>query len=39
MIKDLFYLTWQLIKDLFEDHWLWLLSVIVVGLILSNFVL
>jgi len=39
MIKTLLQLTWQLFKDLIEDNWLWLISVIVVAVILSKWVL
>jgi|TARA_A100001388_G_C28553097_1_gene395813 uncharacterized lipoprotein YajG len=34
MIKDLIKLSWQLIKDVFEDHWLWTITIMVIILIM-----
>jgi len=34
MIKDLISLSWQLIKDVFEDHWLWTITILVIILLL-----
>jgi len=37
MIKDLFQLGWQLFKDLFEDHWLWSITIMIMILLLFEF--